>query len=974
MSIRKKGKRDFSVIVIFMALALLGCALIPLLPVRLSPSDSLPSLTVSCNLQGTSPRAMEVSVTSPLERSLARIKGVRHIRSKSSRGKTVITLEMDRTADMEKVRFEASMIVRQVYPSLPEGASYPRVSVKQTNQEMAGPFLSYSINSGIPSNEIRDYVEKQLSPRIKVLDGVDYVSLNGADPLEWVVEYDPDKLEILGVSLPELQAALKQVSGRESIPADRIFVKNVNGSIIRLSDIATVAHKKASPNSFFRINGRNTVYLNVVAEKNANQLKLADDVKKAIEEASFPDNYDVALDYDATERITSELNSIYFRCGLTVILLLLFILLTTLDTRYSLLTIISLFLSLGISFVFYWLFDVEIHIYSLAAITISLNLIIDNIIVVADQLMYRGSMKGFTAVLAATMTTIGALAVIFFLDEETKLSLRDFAVVVIVNLSVSLLTALFLVPALAGKLKPKVRKPRRLVKGIILAVQKIYGKCIAFLLKIRWIVLFLFAAALCYSVYLFVTEVYEGMYWDRPDREPTLEVAATLPNGSTLKQMNELVTKMEAYIASFEGVSQFQTSIAGARRASISIKFKPGYTGSYPYSVKNQLIGKALTLGGGSWSVYGLEDQGFSNDVRETAGNFRIKMNGSSYDRLMGYARVVTDTLLGYRRIKEVNIKAEPTYFKDDYREMYLLLDKEKMAKDGVSALDISSVMSTRLSTGVYAGEMLGSHGNEMIRIVSGSKDDMWHLMHSTFPIGDKVIKLSDYGEIMSRETPPAIIREDQQYVIYLQYDYIGTEKAGNRVADRIEDEFGGILPTGYSIKREKYNGSGDEGEGKYWLLGLIAIIIFFITSILFNSLRQPLAVISIIPIGIMGVFFVFYLFSLKFDQGGFASLILLSGITVNAALYIVNECNHLRNRDGKISVQVYIRALRRRVYAIFLTVMSTVLGFVPFLIGERQESFWFPLAVGTIGGLLFSMIAVFIILPLIMIPRKCKI
>ena len=139
----------------------------------------------------------------------------------------------------------------------------------------------------------------------------------------------------------------------------------------------------------------------------------------------------------------------------------------------------------------------------------------------------------------------------------------------------------------------------------------------------------------------------------------------------------------------------------------------------------------------------------------------------------------------------------------------------------------------------------------------------------------------------------------------------------------------------GYTAKAEKNYWSWDQKDNKqYALLFLIIVIIFFTTSILFNSLKQPLAVIFVIPISYIGVFLTFYWFKLNFDQGGFASFVLLCGITVNASIYILNE-------------------------------------FIPFMLGTDKEAFWFPLAAGTIGGLIMSILGIFFYLPIFTLKKE---
>ena len=171
----------------------------------------------------------------------------------------------------------------------------------------------------------------------------------------------------------------------------------------------------------------------------------------------------------------------------------------------------------------------------------------------------------------------------------------------------------------------------------------------------------------------------------------------------------------------------------------------------------------------------------------------------------------------------------------------------------------------------------------------------------------------------------------------------------------------------GYTAKAERsYWNWAQRDSSQYWCLGLIIIIIFFTTSILFNSVKQPLAVIFVIPISYIGVFLTFYLFRLNFDQGGFASFVLLCGITVNASIYILNEYNQLRRRFPMLTpLRAYLKAWNAKITPILLTILSTILGFIPFLLGADKEAFWFPLAAGTMGGLILSLLGIFVYLPL---------
>lgn len=126
------------------------------------------------------------------------------------------------------------------------------------------------------------------------------------------------------------------------------------------------------------------------------------------------------------------------------------------------------------------------------------------------------------------------------------------------------------------------------------------------------------------------------------------------------------------------------------------------------------------------------------------------------------------------------------------------------------------------------------------------------------------------------------------------------------------------------------------------------------------------------IPISFIGVFLTFYLFEFNFDQGGYASFILLCGISVNAALYIVNDFNNQRRDYPNANIlKSYLKAYNTKIIPVLLTIISTMTGLIPFVWGGQQEAFWFSFAVGSIGGLLFSLIGIVFYLPLFLRLRS---
>ena len=1079
---------SFTIIVTFLCVALAGIAFIPLLPIKLSPSRTLPQLTISYNMPGNSARVIEMEVTSRLEAMLARIKGIKEINSTSGNGWGYVTLELDKHTNIDAARFEASTIIRQTWPSLPDGLSYPVLEMSRPDDKEVRPFMSYTLNAAATPIFIQRFAEDQIKPRLSGIPGIYRIDVSGATPMEWRLEYDSRQLATLGISISDIQKAISQYYQKEFlgtgnvetqlatsckggqssqwirlalVPENEtdgfnpslITVLNKDGKLIRLDQLLKVTRQEEAPQSYYRINGLNSIYLSIRAEETANQLELAKRVRAEMEyiRTLLPPGYEIHTSYDATEFIQDELNKIYVRTGLTVLILLMFVLLITREIKYLLLIIISLSINLSIAVILYYLSGLEMQLYSLAGVTISLSLVIDNTIVMTEHIRNRHNRKAILSILAATLTTIGALVIIFFLDEKIRLNLQDFAAVVIINLGVSLLIALFLVPALIDKMnlewkksgkknisgeeteytwKSRIKKrTNRILKRFPVYYNRYYQCQIDFLCGWKKLACFILLLAFGIPVFLlpekieydtkdkkkvytatdtllidtynkfasnetykekikpivdkalggtlrlFVQKVYEGSYFTR-NEETVLSVSASLPNGTTLPQMNTLMSRMEAYLSTFKEIRQFQTNVYSARQAGIRIYFtKESERSGFPYTLKSKIISKALELGGGSWQVYGLQDQGFSNDVREGAGSFRIVMYGYNYDELYEWAEQLKAKLLTHRRIKEVLINSEFSWWKDDYQEFYFNLNKARLTQEDIQPIDLFASINPVFGKDIYTGTIVVNEETEKLKLSSRQSQeyDVWSMQYVPQTIDGKPYKLAELASVEKGQMPQKVCKVNQQYRLCLQYEYIGASNQGNKIQERDLKEINAILPMGYTAKSESAYWYWDKKDNKqYLLLLLIIVIIFFTTSILFNSLKQPLAVIFVIPISYIGVFLTFYWFKLNFDQGGFASLVLLCGITVNASIYILNEYNQIRQRKPLMSpYKAYLKAWNAKITPIFLTVVSTILGFIPFMLGPDKEAFWFPLAAGTIGGLAMSILGIFLYLPLFTLKKQ---
>ncbi len=1032
---------SFKIYIITGILTALGFLVIPQLSVKLNPSTTLPSITVSYSWPNASPYALERDITSILEGGFGTLRGLEKVTSRSSKNRGYITLTFDKFTDIDIARFETATIIRQVYKQLPDRVSYPTLSVNRPDSDEARAFMSYSINAPLPPFEIQDFVKTQIEPIIGGIADIDQVRVYGARPKEFLITYKNAQLQSLGLTKQDLVNALQKAYERTSLselnyqnqfitlavqPDDsylnwHIPIKKVGDRILYIDDVTTIKEQEQEAINYYRINGNNAITMALYAVKTANTIALKKEVEASIAtlKRTIPNEINIIKTQDTTVYLQKELGKIYERSAYTVLILLLFILIVSRSFNYLLVSILSLIANIGIAFLCYYFFEVEIQLYSLAGITISLGLIIDNAIVMIDHLRHQNNKNVFIPILASTLTTIGALSIIHFLDDAYKVNLVDFAKVMIINLGVSLAIALYLIPALLEKiqfkekiisLKAKKRKERfyngyerflRLclrfkkwaIVGIILLFgipffmlpqtleendtwyQKAYNSTVGnewYREEVRpYIDTYLGGSFRLFSYYTF-----ESANYGR-NEETKLFVTAAMEKGATVHQMNDVFIGIENYLNTFPEIGQYTTQVSSGDFARIEIVFKEGYANSsFPFILKSKLIRKALDFGGIDWNIYGV-GKGFNNGggVNDPV-NFSVLAKGYNYDQLNSWADSLKVTLEKHPRVQKVLITDNSYWLRKPSYEYRFTIDKEQLALTGQSPqLMINELGNVTLQKQQdLTLTISGISAAVRFEAQEAKAFDIWHIKNSPLDSLASPVSLKEMITITKEREEESIDKENQEYLRKVKFQYTGSAKFGNKFLTKTLDSLQAKLPLGYSFERDTQNWfllQGKENTQYAWLLLLVLGIIYTICAILFESFKQPFIILSVIPISFIGVFLTFYLFDFNFDQGGLASFVLLSGITVNASIFIVNDFNKLLKNENGSSLENYIQAFKQKIFPILLTVISTILGFIPFVKDGQNEVFWFALGVGTIGGLIFSLVGILLYLPLFSLKSK---
>ncbi len=972
--------------------------------------------------------------TAPIENAIAQVSGVKSIQSISRLGQGHVEFGFTKNEDMALKRFEIASALRILYPQLDGDVSYPIVEARAARDEGKKPLLIYTVNGYFTPYQIKETVTDHFVKPIAQVAGVREVGVFGANNLQIAIEFDTDFLRSRNIGIGKIENAVVHSTsnfslGNQRTASEQVFnlktgfevndisqLENIliddSLHIYRLRDLASVYWEEQKPTSHFRINGLNSITISIYADGQVNRINLGLELKQrmALLGNSLPAGYSFFLEHDDTEYLSREIGKNYYRSSLALAILLIFIAITYRNMMHLVLLGLSIVVTMLCTLLLCWAFGVTIHLYTLAGLSISFGMVVDNAILMLDHIHSKSKKNIFKPMAGATLTTVVALLLVFFLPEEDRLNLTEFCAIVCLALGCSIPVALYFVPAAyaywgQASTTDKRSNLRALRNKVWFFVQ--YHKVIRFgaqhkklvlvasvfafgfplfLLPARWEGQGWYNQSIGSELYqesirpyldkatggavrLFVRHVYERSGYREPEKTK-LYVYASLPNGHTLDNMDLVIKGMESYLKDVEGIDKFIAHVYSGENASITIHFKDQFeNGSLPYRLKSRLIGKSLDWGGVEWNIFGV-GQGFSNAAGENLPSFSVKMKGYNYDELERQAGLLAGKLLKHKRIQKVNTNERFDWDERKSLQPTLSISADALALTGVSSLEVSKHL---LEVSNNSTPLTVLIQNKQVPVVLKEKAadglSLYRTSNQTFYTSGKHFNLAGSAQIANEIKIGSIRREDRQYIRMVGFEYFGSYKFGEEFLAKILNEMKSEMPVGYTAASQTYRWDWDKTKRQYSLLLLLLLGVYLVCVVLFESLTKPLVVLAVIPISFIGLFLTFGWFEFYFDQGGYAAFILLGGLTVNASIFIMHEFTFGRqraNQSGHVAKAAFKKAV-----PILLTVLSTCVGLVPFLMGGQNEVFWFALAAGTVGGLLFSLVGVFFVGPVMMVRVK---
>lgn len=752
---------------------------------------------------------------------------------------------------------------------------------------------------------------------------------------------------------------------------------------IRLSDVAEVFKSDNSADIYAKINGNDGVVLSIEKQPTYATADVAESVQKKFDELEKSRE---GLHFTMLSNqgdyihlvVDSVLNNLLYGAVLAIIILLLFLK----DLRPTVIIACSIPISVIFAIVLMYFSGVTLNMISLSGLAVGVGMLVDNSVVVIENI-YRLRKKGVSAVQAAvsgtvqvagaitssTLTTVSVFVPIVFIHGMTRQLFTDMALTITYSLVASLIVAMTLVPAMASGMLKKKQKERshKLFDGML----KGYEAAIRWCLRHRLITILAAVALLVFSV---VASTSRGTAY-MPEMDSTqISVSVEMPEEATKEQIRELADETVERILSVEDVETVGAMMGGGGMMSMMGGGSSDSVSIYAILKEDKTATSqevALEIEAACSDLEcDVSASGSTMDISALGGSgVSINVSGRDLDELRESAKAVAERLSTVKGVIEVTDGIE-----DPTPELRVVIDKEKAMAQGVTVAQAYMDLQSALRSEKEATELTEGADGYSVMVDDASlaefdrEDIEKYKFHVTGMDGEeKEISLKDIAVIEETESLSSIRRESQRRYLTVSGQIEEGYNIG-LVSNDVEAAFEGFeLPEGCSMEFTGENETIVEAMGQLLKMLLVAVaFIYLIMVAQFQSLLSPFIVMFTIPLAFTGGFLGLFLTGQEVSVIAMIGFVMLAGIIVNNGIVLVDYINQLR-LEGAEKREAIVEAGVTRMRPILMTALTTILGLAAMAVGVGTGAEMMqPVAVVTIGGLLYATCMTLFVVPVL--------
>ena len=977
------------------------------------PDLTLPTVVVLTDAHDMAPEEIERLVTFPIETAVNGATDVRRVRSSSSQGFSFVWIEFDWGTDVYKARQVISEKLVSITGELPEGI-VPELAPQSS---VMGEILFIGMQADTTSMmELRTLAEWVVKPMILATGGVSQVTIIGGDYKQYQVLADAVKMEMYGVTMAELEAAVASMSvnvgggvvrdygneynlrgmGRTNDLAElgRTLVKMRGDAAVRVADVADVIIAPAVRQGYASLSGKPSVILSISKQPNINTLNVTANIERNLKAVAKSLPADVTLDtsiFRQADYIQSSVNNVGQALieGAVCVILVLFLFLTSFRT--TVISILAIPLSLLGTMIVLYLLDMDINTMTLGGMCIAIGSLVDDAIIDVENVykrlrqnyelpkeqrrstytvVFEASSEIRASIIHATLIIMVTFMPLFFLDGLEGRMMKPLGIAYLIALVMSLIVAMTITPLLCkmmlasdGYLK-RVEK-KNWVDRLLLTK---YAVSLDWMMARARYVIGTLVMLFVLCVVLFASM---GRSFLPEFNEKALTIAAVSRPGISLEESHRIGAIIERELlqipevtstARRTGRGELDEHSQTVNGAEIDVNFTLDERSKEEFL--KEVRARLASVPGVVTSVGQPLEHRIDHMVSGTQADLAIKIFGPDLNRLFTTGNLIKALLGEFENVVDVNVEQQV-----ETPQLQIRANRERLALHGITMEQFNAFVEA-----AFPGKKLGEIYEQersfdlILRLNRDYTESIDGVKRALIDTERGKVPLEEVADIVSAGGPGSISRENVQRKVVVSANITGGDVAGTveRIADYLEKEI--TLGEGYRLEYGGQFESAESASRTLWLTSLVAIgVVFVLLYSEFKSTSLSLVVLLNLPLALIGGVIATYISSGVVSIPAIIGLITLFGIATRNGILLVSRYQHLRAEGVGLDEAVRIGSADR-LTPILMTAFTSALALVPMILGGEKSGneIQSPMAVVVLGGLLTSTLLNIYVIPIV--------
>ena len=977
------------------------------------PDLTMPTVVILTDAADMAPEEIERLVTFPIETAVNGATNVRRVRSSSSQGFSFVWVEFDWGMDIYKARQIISEKMSLLSGQLPDGI----VPVLAPQSSVMGEIMFIGMRARTTSMmELRTLAEWVVKPAILATGGVSQVTIIGGDYKQYQVLANPVKMDMYGVTMPELEAAVAAMSVNTGAGVVRDYgneynlrsmgrtndvnelgntlVKMNGDAPVRVADVADVVVAPAVKQGYAAQNGETSIILSISKQPGINTLNVTQNIERNLESIAKSLPADVSLDttiFRQADYIQASVNNVGQSLieGAVCVILVLFLFLTSIRT--TVISILAIPLSLLGTVIVLYLVGMDINTMTLGGMCIAIGSLVDDAIIDVENVykrlrqnrlllqeerrsaftvVYEASSEIRASIIHATLIIIVTFMPLFFLSGLEGRMLKPLGIAYIVALLMSLLVAMTVTPLMCkimlsgdGYLR-KAEKKNWVDRWLLTSYLHSLGKAIANSKKIIVSLVLLFV--LCLLLFAGMGRSFLPEF-----NEKALTIAAVSRPGVSLEESNRIGVLIEKELlqipevtstARRTGRGELDEHSQTSNGAEIDVNFELGERSkaAFLHDVRSRLA----TIPGVVTSVGQPLEHRIDHMVSGTQADLAIKIFGPDLSTLFRTGTEIKSLLAAFPQVVDINVEQQV-----ETPQLQVRARRDRLAYYGVTMEQFNSFVQAafpgkKLGT-VYEGER---SFDLIIRLNKDYTESVDGVKNALIDTPQGKVALTEVADVVSVGGPGSISRENVQRKVVVSANITGGDIAGTveRVEKYLEKEL--PLDEGYRLEYGGQFESAASASRTLWLTTAVAVLVVFVLLYgEFKSTTLSLTVLINLPLALIGGIIATYISSGVMSIPAIIGLITLFGIATRNGILLVSRYQHLRAAGMGLDEAV-LAGSADRLTPILMTAFTSALALIPMILaGDKSgNEIQSPMAVVVLGGLLSSTFLNVYVIPIV--------